>query len=42
MNPEQQADAHSMEPGVPATAFPQAGDKYLTKEICNHTISLQE
>ena len=42
MNPEQQADAHSMEPGVPATAFPQAGDKYLTKEISNHTISLQE
>ena len=40
MNPEQQADAHSMEPGVPATAFLQAGDNDLTKQICNHTISL--
>ena len=40
MNSEQEADTHSMEPGVPAIAFPQAGDNDLTKQICNHTISL--
>ena len=40
MNPEQQADAHSIPPGVLAIAFPQAGDNDLTKQICNHTISL--
>ena len=40
MNPEQQADVHSMEPGVPAIAYPQAGGIDLTKQICNHTISL--
>ena len=40
MNPEKQADSHSMEPGVPAIAFPQAEDNDLTKQICNHTISL--
>ena len=31
-----------MEPGVPAIAFPQAGDNDLTKQICNHTISFKE
>ena len=40
MNPEQQADSHSMEPWVLAIAFPQAGDNDVTKQICNHTISL--
>ena len=33
MDPEQQADAHSMEPGVLAIAFPQAGDINLSKQI---------
>ena len=33
MDPEQQADAHNMEPGVLAIAFPQAGDTNLSKQI---------
>ena len=40
MNPEQQANTYSMEPGVPAIPFPQAGDNDLTKQLWNHTISL--